>query len=313
MDSKEKNLDVSVVIPIYNEEGNLDTLCRELTDALCTFKDGYEIIFVDDGSTDNSVAVLTEWRKKDSRIKVIRFTRNFGQHPAILAGLKYCSGEKVITMDGDLQNNPADIPRLLEKLDEGFDVISGYRNAREDSFFRTIPSKIVNKIFSLLSGVELKDYGCMFRSYRKVVVKRMVEFGESSVPPNAMANWLGARITEIDISHRGRSSGKSKYGLLKLLRVNFDIITGFSIVPIQIISLLGILISFSGFFMGAYLIVLRILYGKGVIGAMSLFALMSILLGLLLLSIGIIGEYIARIYIEIRRRPDYIIEEIHDS
>lgn len=303
-------MDVSVILPIFNEAENLSVLCGELTEALEGLDRKYEIVFVDDGSTDAGVEVLVEWKKKNNAIKVIRFSRNFGQHPAILAGLKYCSGEKVVTMDADLQNHPADIPDLLKKLDDGFDVVSGWREVREDSKFRTIPSWIVNKIFSRLSGLEIKDHGCMLRAYNRNVVNRMLEYGEPFVPINAIASWLGVRIVEVKVSHRGRAFGKSKYGLLKLLRVNFDMITGLSIAPIQIISLTGILFSSLGFLTGGYLVGLRVLQGLDVWGSRSLFALITFFFGLLLLSLGIIGEYVARIYMEVRKRPDYIIKEL---
>lgn len=305
-----KKIAVSVVIPIFNEEGNLDALCRELTKTLDGLNQSYELVFVDDGSGDGSVNLLREWKAKNPNIKVVRFLRNFGQHLAVMAGLKYCSGKKVVTMDADMQNDPADIPDFLKKLDEGYDVVSGWREVRDDSISRRFFSRIVNRIFSSLSEVELKDHGCMLRAYNRDIIDRIIEVGEPFVPLNALSSWLRARILEVKVTHRGRTAGKSKYNMLKLLRVYFDMVTGLSIAPIQIISLTGILVSFIGFLAGGYLLFLRIFVGADVWGARSLFALMTFFFGLLLLSLGVIGEYIARIFLEVRRRPDYIIQEI---
>lgn len=310
MKEDKKKVAISVVIPIFNEEGNLDALCRELTETLENLHQSYELVFVDDGSMDGGVELLKKWKVQNPNIKVIRFLRNFGQHLAVMAGLKYCSGEKVATMDADLQNDPTDIPSFLKKLDEGYDVVSGWRAVREDSLFRRVVSRIVNKVFSRLSGTELKDHGCMLRAYNRSIIDRIIEVNEPFVPLNALSSWLRARILEVNVSHRERVAGKSKYGLLKLLRVYFDMVTGLSIAPIQVISLIGILVSSIGFLAGGYLIFLRILFGSDVWGARSLFALMTIFFGLLLLSLGVIGEYVARIYMEVRRRPDYIIQEI---
>lgn len=312
MNEINKNIAVSVVVPILNEEGNLKTLCGELTKTLEGLGQAYEIIFVDDGSTDKSVEILKNQKKENPNIKIIMFSRNFGQHQAIMAGLKHCSGEKVVTMDADLQTDSSEIHGFLKKLNEGFDVVSGWREVRDDSIFRKVSSKMVNKLFSKLSRVELKDYGCTLRAYRKEIIQKTIELGEPSIPLNALVTWMGVRIAEVKVSHSGRKSGKSKYGLLKLLRVNFDMVTGLSIEPIQIISLMGILISSLGFLTGGYLIFLRLFYGTDVWGARSLFALITIFFGILLLSLGIIGEYVARIYLEVRRRPQYLIKEVID-
>lgn len=299
---------ISIVIPVFNEKDAL----LELHDRLISVMRGigriYEIIFVDDGSRDKSPEILAEIQGKGGGVKIISFCRNFGQHAAVMAGFKASRGEIVVTLDADLQNPPEEIPKLLKKIEEGFDVVAGRRMGRKDVLTRRLSSAMMNIIISRLTGVKLNDYGCMLRAYRRNIIDYMVQYGEKSVYIPAFASWFAARATEIPVDHDARKYGKSKYSLLRFLRQAFDLITAYTLLPIQLISIAGAAFAFIGFLLACYLMSFRLFFGTP--SALTTFVSALLLFsGLILLSLGIVSEYLARIYIETRRLPLYIVKD----
>lgn len=305
----EDKIHISVLVPLLNEEESLPELQERLSKALESTKRSWEIIYINDGSTDSTQKIIEGFREGDNRVKVIEFNRNYGQHMALFAAFSRARGDMVITIDGDLQNPPEEIPRLVEKVDEGYDVVATYRKGRQDSLFRTIPSWIVNKITSRLVGAKLRDYGCMLRAYGRNVVDSMNMCQESSSFIPALANTYAKRIIEIEVAHQERKQGISKYGLFRLLRLNFDLMTGFSLLPIQFIGILGVAIAIAGLAFSLYLIARRIIVGPESEGLFTLFAILFIFIGVQIFALGIIGEYIGRIFQEVRRRPRFIIKK----
>jgi len=300
---------LSVVIPVFNETESVEHLHRRLSETLATIRKSYEVIYVDDGSTDGSDKKLGELYRNDPKVTVIRFNRNYGQHAAIIAGFERSRGDIVVTLDGDLQNPPEEIPKLLAKLEEGYDVVGGWREGRQDSGVRRLLSFLINRVSSRIIGVKMKDYGCMLRAYRRPVVERICECQEMASFIPALANAFAGSVAEIPVSHSARETGRSKYGPFRLLRLNFDLLTGFSLLPIQVVSFAGILISFAGLAFAAFLFIRRFIVGPEVEGVFTLFAVLFFFVGLQILALGLIGEYIGRIYMEVRRRPRYIIKE----
>ena len=300
---------LSVVIPVFNETDSVEFLHRRLSETLAAIGKSYEVIYVDDGSTDGSDKKLGELYRNDPRMTVIRFNRNYGQHAAVIAGFERSQGDIVVTLDADLQNPPEEIPKLLAKLEEGYDVVGGWREGRQDSGVRRVLSFLVNRVSSLIVGVKMKDYGCMLRAYRRPVVKRICECQEMASFIPALANAFAGSVAEISVSHSARETGRSKYGAFRLMRLNFDLLTGFSLLPIQVVSFAGILISFAGLAFAAFLFIRRFIVGPEVEGVFTLFAILFFFVGLQILALGLIGEYIGRIYMEVRRRPRYIIKE----
>ena len=309
----ENQLYLSVVIPVFNEEDNLVELQARLAASLDGADYSWEIIYVDDGSRDRSWEILSRLHQNDPRVRLVRFNRNYGQHMAIFAGFERVRGEVVATLDADLQNPPEELPKLVAKLQEGFDVVSGWRQDRQDSFFRKIPTWIVAKITSRVVGVEMKDYGCMLRVYRREVVEAMNASAETSSYIPALANIYAARVAEIPVDHAERGGGRSKYGLFKLLKLNFDLMTGFSVLPIQLVSLAGILVAIVGLAFGVFLFVRRLVVGPELEGVFTLFAILFVFVGLQILGVGIMGEYLGRIYREVRRRPRFVVCETKDK
>ena len=303
-------LDLSVVIPVFNEAETLKSLHQRLSETLLGIGTSYEVIYVDDGSTDETEGILRQLHQRDPQVKVIRFNRNYGQHAAVVAGFERALGEFVVTMDGDLQNPPEEIPKLLAKLKEGYDVVGGWRNGRQDPLMRRLFSFVINQITSLIVGVKMKDYGCMLRAYRRPVVEQVCRSQESAGFIPALANCFAGSVVEIPVAHNARESGRSKYNAFRLMRLNFDLLTGFSLLPIQMVSLAGIVISFLGLGFAAFLFVRRLLIGPEVEGVFTLFAILFFFVGLQILALGLIGEYIGRIYMEVRRRPRFVIKEI---
>lgn len=301
---------LSVVIPIYNEEVTIERLHERLSRVLEPLGKSYEVIYIDDGSTDGTQAILQRLHSKDPNVKVIVFNRNYGQHAAVVAGFERAGGEIIVTLDGDLQNPPEEIPKLLEKIQEGYDVVGGWREGRQDSLMRRLPSFLINQVTSLLVGVKMKDYGCMLRAYRREVVERICQCQEISSFIPVLANSFAGSVVEIPVAHSPRTSGRSKYTPFRLLRLNFDLLTGFSLLPIQAVSFAGILISFLGVGFAVFLAVRRLLVGPEVEGVFTLFAILFFFVGLQILALGLIGEYIGRIYMEVRRRPRYVIKEV---
>jgi glycosyltransferase involved in cell wall biosynthesis len=308
---------VSVVIPVYNEEENIPLLYKELKEVLEKLPYDYEIIFVDDGSTDRTYEILKRLAQEDKRVKVIRFRRNYGQTAAMYAGFQYAQGDVIITMDGDLQNDPRDIPKLLEKIKEGYDIVSGWRKNRKDPFLsRILPSKIANWIISKVTGVHLHDYGCTLKAYRKEVAKNFRLYGDMHRFLPAVAKSFGAKITEIVVNHRPRLHGKSKYGIGRTIRVILDILlvkflNDYLNRPMYVFGATGLFLLGLGFLILLYLAVEKIFFGQS-IGNRPLLILgvLLFLSGLQLLSTGIIAEVVIRTYYESKRDVPYRVEEV---
>jgi undecaprenyl-phosphate 4-deoxy-4-formamido-L-arabinose transferase len=302
--------EISVVIPVFNEEDNLRELGERLVRILTAMGRPYEIIFVDDGSTDRSWQLLTDLNGQyPQNIRALQFHRNFGQHQAIFAGFQAAKGKVMVTLDADLQNPPEEIPRLVAKLDEGYDTVGGWRENRQDSIFRRLPSQLVNTVMSRVTGVKLRDYGCMLRAYRRSVVDSINQCQESSSFIPALANLYSHRVAEIPVSHAERERGTSKYSLFKLLRLNFDLMTGFSNLPIHMVGVMGVVIALLGFFLGLFLFIRRFFVGPEVEGVFTLFAILFVFVGLNTLGLALIGEYVGRIYREVRGRPRFVIRQ----
>ncbi len=272
------------------------------------------MVFIDDGSADNSLAMLRELAGTDSRIRVVELARNFGQHAAILAGFRNSRGEVVITLDADLQNPPEEIPRLLAAIDDGNDVVGGWREERHDQAFRKFASRMHNRLTSLIVGVPMHDYGCMLRAYRRHIVDTVVECDEKAAFVPALANSFAKRVAEIPVGHEERVGGKSHYNLLSLAKLSLNLITGFSLYPIQMLSLASFAIFALAAAFALVLLGHRMVYGPQEEGAMwVLFAVTFGLISIIFLAVGLIGEYVGRIYLEVRRRPNYIVRAVHDA
>jgi undecaprenyl-phosphate 4-deoxy-4-formamido-L-arabinose transferase len=302
--------EISVVIPVFNEEDNLRELGERLIRTLTAMGRPFEIILVDDGSTDRSWEILTDLNGQYPQyIRALQFHRNFGQHQAIFAGFQAARGQVMVTLDADLQNPPEEIPRLVAKLEEGYDTVGGWRENRRDSLFRRLPSQLVNYVMSKVTGVKLRDYGCMLRAYRRGVVDSINRCQESSSFIPALANLFSHRVAEIPVGHAERERGKSKYSLIKLLRLNFDLMTGFSNLPIHLVGFMGVTIAFLGLLFGFYLFIRRIFVGPEVEGVFTLFAILFVFVGLNTLGLALVGEYVGRIYREVRQRPRFVIRQ----
>jgi len=306
--------DISVVIPVYNEEENLEELGARLLKTLTAFGRSYEIIFVDDGSTDRSWEMLAGFHERHpENIRAIQFFRNFGQHQAIFAGFQATRGRIIVTLDADLQNLPEDIPKLVAKIEEGYDTVGGWREHRLDSWLRRMPSYFMNRTMSWVTGVKLRDYGCMLRAYRREVVDSINQCQESSSFIPALANLFSRQVAEIPVGHAERERGKSKYNIFKLLRLNFDLMTGFSHLPIHALGALGVGIALLGFLFGLFLFVRRLFVGPEVEGVFTLFAILFVFVGLNTFGLALIGAYVGRIYKEVRGRPRYVIRQTLDA
>ena len=308
---------VSIVIPVYNEEENIPLLYKELKEVLEKLPYDYEIIFVDDGSTDQTYEILQRLAQEDPKVKVVRFRRNYGQTAAMYAGFQYAKGDVIITMDGDLQNDPHDIPKLLEKIKEGYDIVSGWRKNRKDPFLsRILPSKIANWIISKVTGVHLHDYGCTLKAYRKEVAKNFRLYGDMHRFLPAVAKSFGAKITEIVVNHRPRIHGKSKYGIGRTVRVILDILlvkflNDYLNKPMYVFGTTGLLLLGLGFLILLYLTVEKIFFGESIVGRpLLILGVLLFLSGLQLLSTGIIAEIIVRTYYESKRDVPYRVEKV---
>jgi undecaprenyl-phosphate 4-deoxy-4-formamido-L-arabinose transferase len=299
---------VSIVIPVYNEEKNLEPLTHRLVEAMRSYN--HEIIFVNDGSQDGTLAILKNLQTQHQSIRIIDFLGNFGQHMAIMAGFEHVRGDVVVTLDADLQNPPEAIPLLLEKIEAGYDYVGSYRNNRQDSFFRTHISKFINRIRESITDIKMKDQGCMLRAYKRDVVDRIVATQERSTFIPALAYKLSHHRTEIEVMHAARFSGESKYTLYSLIRLNFDLVTGFSLVPLQIFTCLGLSASFLSGLLFLILFIRRIFMGSEAEGVFTLFAFVFFLLSLIIVGLGFIGEYLGRIFLSLSQRPRYVIREI---
>lgn len=303
---------ISIVIPVHNEEEVLYSLYTRLTTVMDKLAKPYEIIFTNDGSKDNSETILNELHNnRPHQVRIIHFNGNYGQHMAIMAGLERVRGEIIITMDADLQNLPEDIPQFVYKMEEGHDVVGGYRQKRKDQFWRVTVSKLHNLIRARITPrITMKDEGCMLRAYRRNIVELMVASGEASTFIPALALTYAANPAEVPVSHEQRHAGKSSYNFYRLIRYNFDLITGFSLVPLQLFTLLGIVISFLSSLLVIYMFLRRLFIGPEMEGIFTLFAILFFLVGLCLLGMGVLGEYIGRIYQEVLKRPRFVVKHV---
>ena len=302
-------------MPVYNESANLASLWSRLKPVLDTLDRPWETVFIDDGSRDDSLTILRDIAAgEEGRVRVVELARNFGQHSAILAGFKQSRGEIVVTLDADLQNPPEEIPRLIVAINEGNDVVGGWREERHDQVYRRYASRLHNHLTSLIVGVPMHDYGCMLRAYRRHIVDTVVDCDEKAAFVPALANTFAKRVAEIPVGHNDRASGQSKYNLFGLAKLSLNLITGFSLIPIQMLSMTGIGISLLAVTMAVVLLGHRIIFGPQEEGALwTLFSVLFFFVGIMFLGIGLIGEYVGRIYIEVRRRPTYIIRKVHGS
>jgi glycosyltransferase involved in cell wall biosynthesis len=312
----ERNVDISIVVPVYNEQDNVVAVHAAITSALCGSDYSYEIIMVDDGSSDGSYRVLTERATHDPALKVIRFRRNFGQTAAMSAGFDFAKGDIIIPMDGDLQNDPADIPRLVEKIHEGYDVVSGWRRDRKDTFItRKIPSMLANALISRLTGVHLHDYGCTLKAYRREVLEGINLYGEMHRFVPALASQFGAKVTELPVNHFPRLHGVSKYGISRTLRVVLDLMTvkflmAYSTKPIQLFGKWGIYTILAGMATGTATLYMK-LFEHLSMNRNPLLILTAFLLfmGVQFIVMGLLGELNARTYFESQGKPIYVVKD----
>ena len=315
--ARASSLDLSIVIPVYNEQENVETLHQEITDALSGFSKSYEIIFIDDGSRDRTPDCLQAIQKKDPHVVVIFLSNNFGQTAAMSAGFDHSSGDIIITMDGDLQNNPQDIPKMLTLMDEGFDVVSGWRRKRKDPLLnRRFPSWVANRLISWVTGVHLHDYGCTLKAYRKRFIKNIRLYGEMHRFIPAYAGWLGAKITEIEVNHRPRTRGKSKYGILRTFKVLLDLVTvkflgSYSTSPIYFFGVFGLILAFFGILAGMVTLIEKYTLGIWVHkNPLILLAVFLFILGFQFILIGLLAELLIRTYHESQDKPPYFIRKV---
>src|SRR5262245_8874522 len=311
---------LTIVLPIYNEVESLPHLLEELVPALEKIGSTFEIICVDDGSKDNSFAELKKLRDQDNRVRIVRFRRNFGQTAAFAAGFDRAKGEIVITMDADLQNDPADIPLLLAKIDEGYDVVSGWRVERwkegtSSLITRKLPSATANWLISTGTGVYLHDYGCALKAYRAEVVKSIKLYGDLHRFIPAIASYYGVSVAEVPVSYRSRRFGRSKYGLGRIVKVLLDLLTvrfllNYSTRPIQIFGLMGILSFFVGVMLGIYLTFMKLIYGIDLVDRpLLLLAILLVMIGVQFVTMGLLGELVVRTYHESQNKPIYSVRE----
>ncbi len=312
--------DLSVVIPVYNEEDNIAPLYAALKPVLDGMGVNYEIIFVDDGSTDGTASALEDLTA-DKNVLVLEFRRNFGQTAAFAAGFDHSMGDVIITMDGDLQNDPADIPKLYQMADK-YDLVSGWRKNRKDPFLnRRLPSAIANWLIGKVTGVELHDYGCSLKAYRKEVVNNLRLYGEMHRFIPAVANWYGVKVAEVETTHHPRTRGKSKYGITRTVKVFLDLITvkflqSFSTKPIQFFGPMGLASTLAGFAVSVYLAFQKLFLGRSIGGRpLLLLGVLLIIIGIQLIGMGLLGEMLVRVYHESQKKPIYALRKVlgHDS
>ncbi len=300
---------LSIVIPVYNEEQGLANLFARLYPALDALGEPYEIVFVNDGSRDRSAAILREqFALRPQVTRVVLFNGNFGQHMAIMAGFEKTRGEIIITLDADLQNPPEEIAKLVAKMREGFDYVGTIRQQRQDSWFRRSASKAMNALRERITRIKMTDQGCMLRAYSRGIVDAINSCHEINTYIPALAYTFSQRPVEIEVAHEERAAGESKYSLYSLVRLNFDLMTGFSVVPLQWFSFAGILIAGFSFVFTLFLAVRRIVIGPESEGLFTLFGIAFFLIGVTLFGIGLLGEYVGRIYQQVRARPRYLIQ-----
>ncbi|MCY9851274.1 undecaprenyl-phosphate 4-deoxy-4-formamido-L-arabinose transferase [Vibrio mediterranei] len=304
---------VSIVIPVYNEENCLQELIDRTTKASDSLGKDYELILVDDGSRDRSAEIIEEASAREgSHVVGVILNRNYGQHNAIMAGFEQVRGDLIITLDADLQNPPEEIPNLVAKAEEGFDSVGTVRKNRQDSALRRYPSKLINKLVKRSTGVEMNDYGCMLRAYRRHVVDAMLECHERSTFIPVLANGFSRHTTEIDVHHDERADGESKYSFMKLISLMFDLITSMTTAPLRLLSIVGGGIAAAGIAFGVILMLMRIMFGSEWAGdgLFTLFAILFVFVGAQFVGLGLLGEYIGRIYSDVRARPRFYVQDV---
>src|SRR4026209_3022311 len=313
---EKSEIDISVFLPVYNEQDNIEQLDFSLSDALAKLGRRYEIISVDDGSTDQSLAKLRKIAARDHRVRIVSLRRNYGQTAAMSAGIDHARGQILIPMDADLQNDPADISRLLEKLDEGYDVVSGWRKNRKDKMItRKIPSMLANRLISWIGGVPLHDYGCSLKAYRRESLQDVRLYGEMHRFIPIYASWAGARVTEIPVEHHARTMGKSKYGLSLTLKVVFDLITikfmaSYQTKPIYVFGSFGMLAFAISMLAGVYAVFLKIFHGADFVQTpLPILAIVMFAVGIQFLLMGLLAEMLVRTYHESQSKAIYAVRE----
>lgn len=313
------NINVSVVVPVLNEQESLKVLYEQIISSLSDNHD-FEMLFVDDGSTDDSFALLKQMHNKDNRIRVIRLRKNFGQTAALSAGFAHARGSYIVALDADLQNDPADIPKMIAKLDEGFDVVSGWRKKRHDNAFtRLIPSKIANWIISRITGVKLHDFGCTLKAYRRDILAQTKLYGEMHRFIPALASWAGATITEMEVNHRPRMAGTAKYGIARTWRVILDLVTvkfllSFSTKPIQFFGGLGLFSLATAFITGLSVIYSKVVNNQNMTGNPFLYlTVLFLVVALQFIMMGLLAEILVRTYHESQDRPTYVVKQIIET
>jgi undecaprenyl-phosphate 4-deoxy-4-formamido-L-arabinose transferase len=305
---------LSVVIPVYNEQENLPALFLRLSAVLDKVGKPYEILYTNDGSRDNSLMLLKDFhQQRPAQVRVIDFNGNFGQHMAIMAAFERARGEVIVTLDADLQNPPEEIPKLLAEIENGHDVVGGYRKERHDSWFRRKASRLINAVRERTTRIRMRDQGCMLRAYRRHIVEHITASGETSTFIPALAMSYAANPTEVEVEHAARVAGTSKYRLYDLIRLNFDLMTGFSVVPLQVFTFFGILIAAGSLLFVIFLFIRRLIIGPEAEGVFTLFAILYFLVGVGIMGLGVIGEYVGRIYQEVRRRPRFMIRDVYEQ
>ena len=314
-----QSVELSVVVPVLNEQDNIEQLYRQLKQAL-DGKYEYEIIFVDDGSTDKSFEILASWQRQDERVRVISFRRNFGQTAALSAGFAHARGRVIVAIDGDLQNDPADIPRMVSKLQQGYDVVSGWRKNRHDKVLtRLVPSKVANWLIGRITGVRLHDFGCTLKAYRREVLIETKLYGEMHRFIPALASWAGARITEMEVNHRPRTAGQAKYGLARTWKVLLDLVTvkfllSFSTKPIQLFGGWGLITMGLGLASAVAVVLMKLLHNTDMTGNPLLYlTILLVFVSLQFILMGLLAELLVRTYHESQNRPTYVIREILET
>ncbi len=308
-----QNYIVSLVIPVFNEEENLDELIRRCLETCRTIGKRFEIILVDDGSRDSSPQKIHQAAKDhNGNVVGVLLNRNYGQHAAVTAGFAEARGNIIVTLDADLQNPPEEIPRLVKKIEEGYDVVGSVRVPRQDTLFRRLASRIVNKAAQRATGVNMHDYGCMLRAYRRPIIDAMLQCQERSTFIPILANSFARATAEIEVSHAERSVGQSKYSMYRLIKLEFDMLTSMTTFPLRVLSVVGTIVSVAGVGFGIFLLIMRMIYGPGwaAEGVFTLFAILFIFIGAQFIGMGLLGEYIGRIYHDVRARPRYFVQEV---
>jgi undecaprenyl-phosphate 4-deoxy-4-formamido-L-arabinose transferase len=312
--SDSSSVEVSIVIPVFNEEGNLPTLFARLYPVMDALGRSYEILFTNDGSADRSRELLSiQHEARPDVTRVIEFSSNYGQHMAVMAALERVRGKVIVTLDADLQNPPEEIPVLLEKTDEGYDCVGGVRQDRQDSAFRKYISRLMNKIRSQTTSIRMTDQGCMLRAYSRKVVERVVQSGAINTFIPALAYSLATKPTEVAVKHEERHAGVSNYSIYKLIRLNFDLITYFTTAPLQIFTIVSMLCSACSLALVVVLGVRRVIHGSDADGVFTLFAILFFLVSVCMVGIGLIGEYMGRTYQVVRNRARYQVSHILEA